>query len=143
MSIKNISRYDYNSSCGWLARYHARDCVIACLFSDSRYAYDPARSQAAARRWLCGLAQTVTPRMRYRPGRGICLRLKRERGRQDVLVYDVSYQQDGVRKTRTFRVHHFATQQAALETVVVFREQMEQVMQAEHMAQLQRQWQEG
>ena len=139
MDIPQISRFEYGDSCGWLARYYASNSVLTRLFSDSRYGYDPAQSQVAACRWLAILAQTVPPRVRYRPGKGICLRWKRER-KISVLVYDVNFVVSGRRKTTTFRVHHYVTQQAAREAAQAYRRQMEQRMQAERVAILRRQW---
>ena len=44
-----LTRFDYQRSHGWFARYYTRDGVTQKLFSDSRYGYDDERSRAAAR----------------------------------------------------------------------------------------------
>ena len=140
----SITRYDYGTCAGWLARFYAEDRVIQHLVSDSHYGYDTGRAHAAAQAWLLvHLAITAPrPRFRRRPAvpAGICRRLKRERRGRHVLVYDVSYQLDGRRRTRTFRVHHFPSETQAREAAIRFRRHMEDAMQEERVARLRQTW---
>jgi len=150
--IPGITRYAYQRGTGWLARFYTVDRVHTKLFSDSRYGFDPARSLAAAQHHLAALAATLEPRPRYRrsPSRrpgggrvGICLRQKRERNGQAFWVYDVSYRQQGRRRTRTFRVGLYPSQQAAFTAAQAFRQAAERAMQRERRAQLRQQWEAG
>ncbi len=140
ITMPNIARYDYKRAHGWLARYYAQGRVIAQLFSDSRYDDDPVRSHRAGEIFLASLARSMMPRMRYRQGRGICLRQKRERNGTACWVYDVSYAQQGTRHTKTFRIHRYASQDAALAAAQLFRAAMERVMHNERVAHVLRQW---
>src|SRR5467141_4489049 len=64
--IPGITRYPSQRGTGWLARFYAAERVHTKLFSDGRYGGDPARSQAAARRWLAELSRCVEPVPRFR-----------------------------------------------------------------------------
>lgn len=144
-----LTRYEYCRTCGWLARYYTPTGVHQKLFSDSRYGYDPARAEHAARRWLTKYACAVPmrPRTRRRPhatnktGRvGVCVRHKRERSGARILVYDVSYRLKGTRRTRTFRVHHYASAHEAFQAAAMFRHHMEGAMLAERRQALLARW---
>ena len=149
--LPGLTRFDYQRAQGWLARYYAIGQVHQRLFSDSRYGYDPARSRAAACRWLLALSQQepLRPSFRTRPSSrnstgavGICLRLKKERSGVGVLVYDVSYQRQGRRATKTFRVHRYHAQHAALDAARTFRRVCEQAMNAERLLALRQRWEQ-
>ena len=147
--IPGLTRFDYARSTGWLARYYAIGQVHPRLFSDSLYGYDPACSRAAACRWLLTCSATTAPRPRFRSvarsntgAVGICRRLKRERSGARALVYDVSYQREGRRHAKTFRVHHYPSQHAALSAALTFRWEREQDMNAERLQALQQRWEQ-
>ena len=148
--IPGLTRVDYTRSTGWLARYYAiRQVVHQRLFSDSRYGYDPARSRAAACRWLLACSATTAPRPRFRRVArsntgtvGICRRVKRERSGAQVLVYDVSYQREGRRHAKIFRVHRYPSQRAALSAAITFRWDREQDMNAERLQSLRQRWEQ-
>ena len=148
--LPGLTRFDYQRTQGWLARYYAvRQVVHQRLFSDSRYAWDPVRSRAAACRWLLAYSATTAPRPRFRNVArsntglvGICRRWKRERSGRRVLVYDVSYQRDGKRCTKTFRVNHYSSQRAALAFAVTFRRCCEEAMTLERLRALQQVWEQ-
>ena len=146
--MRGISRFDYNRSYGYLARYYTQEGVIQRLFSDSRYygveSTDGAR--VAAQRWLADLARTVEPRPRFRQTSkrtktgqvGVCLTYARGRTGKKYWLYSVSYRLDGKRHTKTFRVHHYPSKRAAFEAAVAFRQAMERQMQCERQQDLQR-----
>ena len=147
--IPGLTRFEYARSAGWLVRYYAIGQVHQRLFSDSRYGYDPAHSRTAACRWLLALSQQepLRPSFRTRLSRrnrtgsvGICRRLKLERSGVGVLVYDVSYQRQGRRATKTFRVHRYHAQHAALSAAITFRGICEQAMNAERLRNAQQIW---
>ena len=150
--IPGITRYEYHrQGRGYLARYYAHDCVKQKLFSDCRYSDDPQRALHAAQRWLHACAHAYEPRPRFRQrsvrtrtGRvGVCLRQKREKRRAAYWVYDVSYTVQGHRRTRSFRVHLFPSQEAAFQAACAFREARERDMQRERQETLRRQWRAG
>ena len=145
--IPGLTRFDYARSAGWLARYYAVGQVHQRLFSDSRYGYDPTRSRTAACRWLLAQSATTAPRPRFQSVArsntgfvGICRRLKRERSRVPVLVYDVNFQREGCRCSRIFRVHHYGSESAALLAAMTFRHICEREMQVARMQALRQAW---
>ena len=147
--IPGLTRFDYARSAGWLARYYASGQVHQRLFSDSRYAYDLARSRAAACRWLLTQSYFAPPRPRFRtrPSRrnrtgyvGICRRWKQERSRVPVLVYDVNFQREGKRCAKIFRVHHYPSQRAALSAAITFRRDREREMRGVRIQALRQAW---
>src|SRR5712691_1621765 len=115
--MRGISRFDYNRSHGYLARYYTQEGVIQRLFSDSDY--DGVEStngaKVAAQRWLAHLARTVEPRQKFRQASkltktgqvGVCLTYARGRTGRKYWLYSVSYRINGKRHTKTFRVHHY------------------------------------
>ena len=139
-----ITRYDYETCAGWLARFYAEGRVVQHLVSDSYYDDDEARSYAAAQSWLLAQLATTEPRPRFRRRHvspsGICRRFKQERSGRRVLVYDVSYRLDGRRRTRTFRVHLFHSETQAFYAACRFRRAMEHSMQEERTARLWQTW---
>ena len=71
------------------------------------------------------------------------VRQKREKNGAAFWVYDVSYTMQSRRRTRTFRVHLFPSQEAAFQAACAFREACERDMQRERQQTLQRQWRDG
>ena len=145
--LPGLSRVDAAPGTGWLARYYAIGQVHQQLFSDSRYGYNPARSRAAACCWLLACSETIAPRPRFRSIArsntglvGICRRVKRERSGAQVLVYDVSYQREGKRCAKIFRVHHYASESAALLAATAFRRVCEREMQGARIHALRQAW---
>jgi hypothetical protein len=150
--IPGITRYPSQRGTGWLARFYAAERVHTKLFSDGRYGGDPARSQAAARRWLAELSRCVEPVPRFRrtPVRrtrtgvvGITLYEKVERNGAAFWVYAVSYTHQGRRHTKAFRVHRYPSQADAFQAALAFRQAQEQAMQRERRARLRQQWEVG
>lgn len=139
-----ITRYDYETCAGWLGRFYTEGRVMQHLFSDSHYGHDKGRSHAAAQSWLLAQLATTEPRPRFRRRRaspaGICQRYKQERRGRRILVYDVSYQLQGRRRTRSFRVHLFHSETQALYAACRFRRTMEDAMQCERTAALWQAW---
>ena len=127
-----ISRYEYKRSCGWLVRYYTdAGTLLQKLFSDSRYKWCTQCSEIAAKRWLAAQTKEHDPRMRIKYGHGLCLRYKKERNHRSVLVWDVSYTCGGKRKTKSFRVHHYASVFIARSVALTFRQSMERAMKEE------------
>lgn len=146
---QGITRFEYHRTRGWLARYYARGRVVQRLFSDSRCGYDEQRSCGAARAFLAQCARDVEPRQRFRQrptrrttsGRvGVCLVTKRERSGASVRLWSVNYVAGGRRRTKTFRIHHYASEGEAFLAAVAFRHTQELAMQHERRACLQRLW---
>jgi hypothetical protein len=127
-----ISRFEYGRSCGWLARYETESGrLFQKLFSDSRYQWCEKSSHKAAKEWLAEQAHTHAPKTRIKSGRGICFRLKKEKSGHRTPVFDVSYTEDGRRKTKSFRIGHYPSQQAAYNDALTFRYHMEHRMRHE------------
>lgn len=139
-TLPGITRYDYNGAHGWLARYYPPGRTLSKLFSDSRYAWDPARSYAAACRWLAAMTTQYPLRARFKAGRGISLYPLRERNGAVFWVYSVNWTLKGTRKTTKFRCHLFPSWEEARLAAERFRAAKEQAMQQERLATLRRQW---
>ena len=145
-----VTRFMYKRACGWLARYYADGGQVAQrLFSDSRYGHDKERSRAAARAFLLDCATTIEPRPRFRQrctarttsGRvGVCLVTKRERSGTHVRMWSVNYVASGKQRTKTFRMHHYASEDEAFRVAIAFRQTQELAMQHERREGLRRLW---
>ncbi len=146
---RGVSRYECRGFVGYLARYYAQDGrVCTQLFSVSRYAWDEARAQHAACQWLRKQAQTTSPRAPFRSREprsntghmGITLTTKMERNGASFAVYQVSYVLGGKRCTKSFRVHMFPSQDAALAAALAFRRSWEARALADKQQRLQNTW---
>ena len=144
-----ITRFEYRRTQAWLARYYARGKVIQRLFSDSHYGYDEDRSHVAAQAFLAQCANDIEPRPRFRQGYssrtnsgrvGVCLVTKRERSGEYVQMWSVNYMTGRKRRTKTFRIHHYASKEKALQVAVIFRQTQELAMQRERREGLRRLW---
>ena len=145
-SSYGLTRYVYQYTCGWLARYYSQRGPIQKLFSDSRYAYDPEASRQAAAAWLLRIASATPPVSRHASGRsprnttgyvGISLTEKVERNGASFWVYQVSWAESGRRRAKSFRIHLFPSRRAALEAARAFREERERQMDWERARHLQ------
>jgi len=137
--MTGLTRFDYGSTHGWFARHYEDGRVTSRLYSDRCYG-DPEAARQAAQAFLAQLAQQRHPRVPFRTRLsrrnrtgviGVCLRRKLEKNGASVSVYDVSYRLGSRRRTRTFRLHHYASRQAAFAAAVAFRCAMEAAMRHE------------